>query len=211
MLLWATLPPARPLGCWHGSQLRCLPSPPLFNVAVRCGGWTKGTREAWAWHRSYPRRRSAAVQLEVSLRVPGRLTWAGPGTDTPPAGGEHEARLDPAGLCLSHMDGRAGTVACCDHLKPGRRAVCPSHTQSGRGSQPCRTLAAVFLTGIQIPADSPHRCSCGGPGVRGALRAHRAHRPFCGGHETYTEACHGRRVGILTAARELAALCLQTC
>ena len=88
----------------------------------------RGTREARAWHRSYPCRCSAAVQLKVSLRVPGRLTRAGPGTDTPPAGGEHEARLVPAGLCLSHMDGRAGTAACCDPLEPGRRAVCPSHT-----------------------------------------------------------------------------------
>lgn len=173
-------------------------------------GGQRGTREAQAWHRSYPRRCSAAVQLEVSLRVPGRLTRAGPGTDTPPAGGEHEARLIPAGLYLSHVDGRAGTAACCDCLEPGRRAVCPSHTQSGRGSQLCPALAAVFLMGVQIPADGPHPCSCGGPGVRGVLRAHRARRPFCGGCGAYTQACHGHRVGILTAARELVALCLQT-
>lgn len=88
--------------------------------------------------------------------------------------------------------------------------MCPSHTQAGCGSQPCLTLTAVFLTGVHIPADGPHQSSCGGLGVRGALRACRAHRPCCGGRGVYTQACHGRRVGILTAARELAALCLQT-
>ena len=87
---------------------------------------------------------------------------------------------------------------------------CAPATQSGRGSQRCPTLAAVFLTGVQIPADGPHPCSCGGPGVRGVLRAHRARRPFCGGRGAHTQACHGRWVGILTAARELVALCLQT-
>lgn len=101
-------------------------------------------------------------------------------------------------------------MTCCDRLEPGRRAVCPSHTQAGCGSQPSLTLAAVFLTGIHIPADGPHQSSCGGLGVRGALRACRAHRPFCGGRGVYRQACHGHRVGILTAARELAALCLQT-
>lgn len=92
-------------------------------------------------------------------RVPGKadLGWAGHRHSS--CWRQHEARLVPAELCLSHTDGRAGTVACCDRSGSlgGGQCAPATHSEAGKPALPnpgtlCFSQASRFPQTVPIGA-----------------------------------------------------------